>query len=294
MNHLSGLLSSSVFTRDELLKFLKKAHREFKAPSQLTVLRESLGILAFFEPSTRTRVSFEAASLGLGLRWIHLRPEDSSLQKGETIKDTLLTLDNYNPDLFVVRHKSSGFPEVAAEWVKAPLINAGDGMRDHPTQGLLDALVLYQLSQSPLKITFFGDVYRSRVFRADQHFLRLLGHRLSICDDESSETALTAEAYKLPLVSRKALSKADVIICLRVQTERGSTVARRPLDKSDFGPKTLIMHPGPAIQGQDLSEELALFLETSSQSLILKQVQAGLCVRRLLLVDCLKQRGTLK
>ena len=294
----AGLISSQDISRKQLLQFLKNLNQPFQPSIKIKNQRNPVGLLAFFEVSTRTRVSFEAAGLELGIKWIHLDSASLSLQKGESYRDTFKTLAEYRPDFIITRHSQSGFPFFLQDWAKVPVINAGDGLRDHPTQGLLDAAVVASLSKKPLKIGFFGDLARSRVLRSDIYFLRMLGHNLHAVSDKSIESEMMLKAYQLKNLSRENLKSMDLIICSRVQTERGSEALQKPLDISDIGAKTWIMHSGPVIAGQDMTLDLFRNLDSvfapkgiSKRNLILKQVATGLEVRKRLLYELCQKKG---
>ncbi|MDB5038868.1 MAG: aspartate carbamoyltransferase, partial [Bacteriovoracaceae bacterium] len=213
--------------------------------------------------------------------------------KGESLQDTFKTIALYKPEFMVVRHASSGFAHLVRDWTDLPVMNAGDGQRDHPTQGLLDTFTLFKLNRTKKwKITFFGDVARSRVARSDIHLFRLLGYSLSVVDDGTEETRLFAAAYKIKLVERKNLKQADVIVCLRVQKERGSLNRLVPLSKKEISEKSFLMHPGPVMLGEDLAYELCDF--TASRSLVHEQVSNGLKVRTQLISDLISEKTRAK
>ncbi|MBN8555299.1 MAG: hypothetical protein J0L93_07640 [Deltaproteobacteria bacterium] len=266
-----------------------------KQNQKLSTTSDQVGILAFFEPSTRTRVSFEAAGSALGIRWIVLNPENLSLKKGESVKDTFQALALYRPDFLVIRHHLSGFCELAQKWTNLPIINAGDGFNEHPTQALLDAYTLWKKNpKKKYKIAFFGDVVRSRVARSDIYAFRALGYDLSIVDDGGLETKLFAKAFKVKLISRAKLKAQDVVFCLRVQKERGSQVQMPALMPNDLGKQTLVMHPGPVVAGEDLAYELCDF--KAKNNLVHEQVENGFWVRKEILRNVLnlKKRGPKK
>lgn len=240
--------------------------------------------MGFFEASTRTQLSFESAGLELGIQWMKLESENSSLKKGESFKDTFSNINLYDPDFYVIRHSMAGLPHLVQKWTRKPVINAGDGMNEHPTQALGDALTLHKAFKSKrLKICFFGDVYRSRVFRSNLKILKVLGHSVSICDDGSVESALTAKAFKISLVPRKSLNRFDVIYCLRIQKERGSEWRQSPLAPEDFSDKTFLMHAGPVMINSDLRFDL--LNERADRNLILAQARNCFEVRRSLLLE---------
>jgi len=292
-----GLLSTKGISKAELLSFFRSVQnfkRRFQSSSSREKTREKsrkeskpndlscVGILAFFEPSTRTRVSFESAGLDVGIRWIHLNSTDSSLEKGESWKDTFQTLGFYNPNFFVVRHPVAFLPHFVTRWTNLPVINAGDGQNEHPTQALLDAYTLWEKNPSKRwTICFYGDVARSRVARSNIHLFRALGHKIFLFDDSNPSTKLFAKAFKLSLIGRKKLREMDAVMALRVQKEREGEYENSPLSTSDLGAKTLLLHPGPVILGQDISFDLAA--DESERNLIQTQVKNGFYVRRCLL-----------
>lgn len=290
----AGLLSTRHISKADLLFFFnqlsllqKKSLRSMGLDAKQTHLkhpdgRPFKGVLAFFEASTRTKVSFESAGLDLGVQWINLNPASLSLKKGEALIDTFQTLAAYDPDFFVVRHAEAGVPHFVQHWTSRPVISAGDGMNEHPTQALLDAFTLWSVSSSKkFEIAFFGDVYRSRVARSSLDLFKKLGFKCYVVDDHQESTHLFAKAYDLKIVKRAALKQMDVVYALRVQRERGSALNLSPLCFADLGPKTLWMHPGPKIMGEDLSPELCD--ASHPRSLIQRQVRNGYLIRRHLL-----------
>ncbi len=244
---------------------------------------------AFFENSTRTRSSFEIAALRLGARVVNFSSSGSSVAKGESLFDTLQTLDAMHPDAFVIRHSASGAAEFAASCVRAAVVNAGDGMHEHPTQALLDALSLLDAlgSLEGKRIGIIGDLAHSRVFRSNYHLLRALGAKLFVCapptlrpreiDSFDVEQCSTAE---------DVVHCCDAVMTLRLQKERmqsglipsESEYARRyGLLNRLFVSRgnVLVLHPGPVNYGVEIEYEIA----NSSQSLIRTQVSNGVYVR---------------
>jgi aspartate carbamoyltransferase catalytic subunit len=275
----SGLLSVAPLDRSKTLHFFHRV-KSFSKFRKLS----GLGALAFFEASTRTKVSFEAAGRELGLDWIDLKPSDLSLQKGESLRDTFLNLNLYGIQFYVVRHSESGMPHCVNRWTSKPVLNAGDGQNEHPTQALGDAITLWQIgNQKRLKVAFFGDVYRSRVARSTLKLLKTLGHQIAVTDDGSFETRLFSSAFSVPTIPRAQLKKMDVVICLRFQKERGTMASLEPLNAADMGDRTFLMHPGPVIVGEDLAYDL--LEERGDRNLILQQAENAFKVRRLLLWD---------
>jgi len=262
---------------------------------KLATLRGKTIVLAFFEPSTRTRVSFATAAARLGADAMNLQAEASSLKKGESLLDTVNTLDAMKPDLFVMRHSSSGAPHMVAEHLAIPVINAGDGMHEHPTQGLLDALTIRDHMQrlEGLNVTILGDIRHSRVARSNINLLTKFGARITLCGPAMwvpPELALLAPGIRIEPNLRRALEDADVINVLRVQKERLDEPGL-PLEDYILGyqltpellklarPSAIVLHPGPMNRGLEIDPAVA----DGPQSVVLEQVTNGLAVRMALL-----------
>lgn len=261
---------------------------------KVPALRGKTVCTLFFEPSTRTRASFEMAAKILSADTSSLTVAASSVTKGETLKDTLLTMQAMGVDCFVIRHPSSGAPEMATKWVRGHVLNAGDGCHEHPTQGLLDLLTMRDHKEKigGLNVTIIGDVLHSRVARSNIWALLTLGANLTLC---APETLLPREfaAYgaKLETDCDAAVESADVVMALRLQNERmngtylpgvsefarlyGLNAKRMARAKSD----AIVMHPGPINRGVEISGEVA----DGAQSVILEQVTNGVAVRMALL-----------
>ena len=247
----------------------------------------------FFEPSTRTRSTFEIAAKRLSADVVNLQVSASSTSKGETLLDTLKTMEAMQADLFVVRHDASGtahfFAEHAAPGVA--ILNAGDGRHAHPTQGLLDLYTIRSTKGSPenLKVAIIGDVLHSRVARSDIHGLRILG-----CKDIRVIAPPTLLPVGIEQLGARVfhdvdegIDGVDVVILLRLQTERmlGAFLPSLSEFHRDFGltrerlkriqPDGVIMHPGPINRGVEIAGDLAY----SDRSLILQQVANGISVR---------------
>ncbi len=255
----------------------------------------------FFEPSTRTRTSFELAARRLGADVVNFNIAQSSTNKGETLIDTLHTLEAMHLDILVVRHKQDGTPErlVRHAMSGVSVVNAGDGTRAHPTQGLLDALTIHQHHGDfgPLTVTICGDIRHSRVARSDIHALTALGARhIRLC----GPAAMLPDAEEFPGCTLEtdfdtALAGSDVVIMLRLQKERmaatelpdeatyfrryGLTAARL----SRAAPGCLVMHPGPINRGIEIADEVA----DGAQSRILEQVGNGVFMRMAVLAEVL-------
>jgi aspartate carbamoyltransferase catalytic subunit len=255
----------------------------------------------FFEPSTRTRTSFDLAAQRLGAHVINFDIASSSTSKGESLLDTVHTLEAMHCDAFVVRHKESGTPQFIAQHLRsgASVLNAGDGNHAHPTQGLLDALTLRQhrAEAGALHVTICGDIRHSRVARSDVHALRALGVReIRLC----APPQLQPDPAEFPDCGifhnfDEAIAGSDVVVMLRLQKERMQAAAipseaeyfsRYGLSSARLAlarPDCLVMHPGPINRGVEIAAEVA----DGAQSLILDQVANGVFLRMAVLVELL-------
>jgi aspartate carbamoyltransferase catalytic subunit len=263
------------------------------------VLRGKRIALLFYEPSTRTRVSFEFAAKALGGHISVITATASSIEKGESLVDTGKTLQALGADCIVVRHPSSGAPNVLARNLRVPIINAGDGMHEHPSQAMLDAYTMVRRKKSleGLRVAMVGDIRHSRVARSNVHLLSRFGVEILLCGPVEllpDAAASLAPGVRVMRHMEEAVRKADVVMALRVQKERlaglridpGTYVAqfqlteeRLKLAKHD----AIVMHPGPMIRGMEIQSELA----DSPQSVIEEQVRNGVCVRMAILATCM-------
>jgi aspartate carbamoyltransferase catalytic subunit len=293
------LLGIEPLTAEQITFLLDQAKpfQEFQRHplKKLATLRGKTVALAFFEPSTRTRISFAIAAARLGADAMNLQAEASSLQKGESLLDTVKTLEAMKPDCLVMRHRSSGAVEFVAPRVAVPVINAGDGTHEHPTQALLDALTIRDRKGrlEGLRVTILGDVLHSRVARSNIHLLGKFGARMTLAGP--GQWVPTELERLAPSVSRttridEALAEAEVIIVLRVQQERLDEPAL-PVDDYVLNyqltpqrlrqarPDAIVLHPGPMIRGLEIDPAVA----EGPQSCVLEQVTNGLAVRMALL-----------
>ena len=302
---LRHLLTLQNLSRERITALLDRAEA-LQAESRggahrLDLLAGRTVINLFFEPSTRTRTSFDLAAQRLGAQVINFDIGSSSTLKGETLLDTVHTLEAMHCDAFVVRHKESGTPEYVARHLRtrAAVLNAGDGNQGHPTQGLLDALTLrrHRAQFAELKVVICGDIRNSRVARSDVHVLRTLGVReLRLC--APPELAPAPEEFTDCRVLHDfdaALEDAGAIIMLRLQKERMQAAAipseadyfRRyglsPARLARARPDCVVMHPGPINRGVEIAGEVA----DGRQSLILEQVASGVFVRMAVLAELL-------
>jgi aspartate carbamoyltransferase catalytic subunit len=299
LQRLEHLLGIENLTREQITFILdqSKPFQEFQRHplKKLATLRGKTVALAFFEPSTRTRISFATAAARLGADTMNLQAEVSSLKKGESLLDTIRTLEAMRPDGIVIRHSSSGAPHFVAERLEVAVLNAGDGTHEHPTQALLDALTIRDRKGKleGWNVTILGDILHSRVARSDIQLLGKFGARITLCGPAMwvprELESLAPNIHREPRIER-ALDDADVIIVLRVQTERMHEPA---LAAEEFilgyqltaerlrlaRPEALVLHPGPMIRGLEIDPVVA----DGTQSCVLEQVTNGLAVRMALL-----------
>lgn len=296
---MKHLLSINDLTADEavgLLDLAEEMHDVQSRPiKKLPALRGRTIINLFFEDSTRTRSSFELAGKWMSADTINVSAKGSSLSKGESLKDTLLTLDAMSVDAFVIRHAGSGAVAQAANWVRASVINAGDGQHEHPTQALLDAFTMRRHwrtlgneSFSGKRVVIAGDLVHSRVVRSNVLLLTKLGASVVLC---APPTLLPPGVASWPVEVtgdfEDAISDADIVMMLRVQKERMQggffPNEREYIDGWSLTPRRLAMlkpgaaicHPGPMNRGLEISSAAA----DAGNSLILDQVSAGVSVR---------------
>lgn len=294
--HLLGIES---LTQEQIVFFLdqSKPFQEFQRHplKKLATLRGKTVAVAFFESSTRTRISFTTAASRLGADTMALQAESSSLKKGESLIDTVRTLEAMRPDGIVIRHSSSGAPEFVAERLEIPVINAGDGTHEHPTQALLDALTIRDRKGKleDWNVTILGDILHSRVARSNIHLLSKFGARITLCGPGMwVPQELETLAPNVRRVSRieEALDGADVIMVLRVQSERlhepslpaAEYILRYQLTSERLRlapPDAVVLHPGPMIRGLEIDPAVA----DAPQCAVLEQVTNGLAVRMALL-----------
>jgi aspartate carbamoyltransferase catalytic subunit len=288
----AGLLGIEDLTRDEVQTILDRA-RDFQPRNlrKLDLLRGRMVVNLFFEASTRTRTSFEIAAKRLGADTISITAQASSVSKGESLVDTLNTLAAMRPDAIVMRHAASGAPHFLQRHLETPIINAGDGTHEHPTQALLDARTILDRGAAleGLRVAIIGDIAHSRVARSNVHLLSKFGARIVLCGPASllpEELKQLAPGVTLTTDMREAICEADVIMMLRVQLERQYESAFPASEYFQFyglrpehlllaRPNVIVMHPGPINRGREISSEVA----DSQRSVILNQVENGIAVR---------------
>jgi aspartate carbamoyltransferase catalytic subunit len=288
------LISAADLTKDDALLILDTAEELASVADRpikkLPTLRGRTVVNLFFEDSTRTRISFEAAAKRLSADVINFSAKGSSVSKGESLKDTALTLEAMGADGVVIRHSASGAPHRLANWVRGSVVNAGDGTHEHPTQALLDAYTMRRRlgGLEGRRITIVGDILHSRVARSNVLLLNTLG----------AEVTLVAPPTLLPIAIGSwpcevaydfdaVLPKSDVVMMLRIQQERMNAAyfptvreysrrygldARRMAALPQHG---VVMHPGPMNRGVEIAAEVA----DSTRSTIVEQVANGVTVR---------------
>jgi aspartate carbamoyltransferase catalytic subunit len=297
---MKHLLSAADLTREQAVNVLDTAKQLTAATSQglgkLPPLRGRTVVNLFYEDSTRTRISFEAAAKRLSADVINFSAKGSSVSKGESLKDTALTLEAMGADAVVIRHQSSGAPHRLAHagWISGAVVNAGDGTHEHPTQALLDAYTMRQNLRDGegdldgVKVTIVGDVLHSRVARSNVILLQTLGAKVTLVAPPTLlpigvDTWGCDVSYNLD----ECLEDADAVMMLRVQRERmnasffpttheysnryGLNVARMNR-MPDHG---IVLHPGPMNRGMEISADVA----DSKRSVIVEQVANGVSVR---------------
>lgn len=290
---------SAVRLLDTAETFLEVTRRPVR---KVPTLRGKTVINAFFEASTRTRTSFELAGKRLGADVVNIGGSSTSTSKGETLRDTVNTLDAMHADVIVIRHPASGASEYVAKHTRAAVVNGGDGMHEHPTQALLDAFTIrrHKGTLAGLTVAICGDIQHSRVARSNALLLTLLGASVRLAGPRTllphTEGALGAPCFDR---IEPALEGADVVMMLRIQQERlggamfptlreyarvfGLNKARLALAKAD----AIVMHPGPLNRGVEISDEVA----DGEKSVILEQVESGVAVRMAVLYVCASDPG---
>jgi aspartate carbamoyltransferase catalytic subunit len=288
------LLGIEDIDREDIQRILDTAERMREVTERVVkkvpTLRGRTVVNLFFEASTRTRSSFEIAAKHLSADVLNFSPASSSLKKSESILDTARTLDAMDPDLVVVRHAVSGVPKRIADVLAAPVVNAGDGAHEHPTQALLDLFTVRQEKGriEGLTVTIVGDIVNSRVARSDIYGFRKMGAEVRIAAPPPMiPSGIEALGVKVFTSLPDALSGTDVVMALRIQTERlsGSLIPSVREYSATFGidraklhyakDDAIVMHPGPVNRGVELSHELT----DDRPSVILDQVHNGVAIR---------------
>jgi aspartate carbamoyltransferase catalytic subunit len=292
---MKGLLGIEDLTREEVQAILDRARHFQVGPGQrfrkFDLLKGRMVVNLFFENSTRTRTSFELAAKGLGADAVSITAQASSVAKGESLVDTLNTLGAMRPDAIIMRHSASGAPHFLQRHLGIPIINAGDGTHEHPTQALLDARTILDRGKQlqGLRVAIIGDIAHSRVARSNVYLLSKYGADIVLCGPASllpNELRQLAPGVTLTTDMDEAIRDADVIMMLRVQLERQHEAAFPAGEYFPFyglrlehlklaKPDVIVMHPGPINRGREISSEVA----DSQRSAILNQVENGISVR---------------
>jgi aspartate carbamoyltransferase catalytic subunit len=293
-----SLLGIEHLDAGEILGVFKLARR-MNPLKPRPLLRGKRVLLLFYEPSTRTRSSFEVAAKSMGAMTTLVLASGSSIEKGESLLDTAYTLRAVGADVIVVRHPLAGAPLLMAKHLDIPVVNAGDGMHEHPSQALLDAYTIlrHKKNLKGLQVAIVGDIYHSRVARSAIHLLGKFGAHITLCGPPEflPEVATSlAPGLHITRTVEDAVRGADVVMVLRVQKERLAgvkislqtyieryqiTMARVKLAKRD----AMVMHPGPIIRGLELTWEVA----DCPQSAIVEEVRNGVPVRMAILAKAL-------
>lgn len=294
MNGQRHLLGIEGLERTELEQLLSRAHqyRDGHVGGRHLVGRVVANV--FYEPSTRTRSSFEVAAAGLGAHVLNWSVSGSSASKGETLVDTAKNIAALGVSIIVVRHQSSGAAALVARSVGCAVVNAGDGQHEHPSQALLDAYTLWRRwgSLEGKRVVIVGDILHSRVARSNLHCMKVLGARLVFCGPPTMlPVGLSELGVDVTTELDSALDGADAVMMLRIQKERQSDALfpsaaeyhRRWGLTSEraaaLKPDAVVLHPGPVNRGLELSPEVA----DGQRSLILEQVENGVAVRKAVL-----------
>ncbi len=299
---MKHLLAIEQLSRDEIdaildlaESFAEVGRRDIK---KVPTLRGRTVVSLFYESSTRTSSSFELAAKRLSADLVSIKAAGSSIDKGESLKDTVTTLSAYDPAAIVIRHPYAGAAQLVAEWSEAAVINAGDGKHEHPSQALLDLFTLRRQlgSLDGKRIWIVGDVLHSRVARSNLIAFQAMGARVTLCGPPALIPRGIEELGCEVSYSLERLGEADVVYALRLQRERMKEsfvpsireyAAHFQIDSRRLGARQLLMHPGPVNRGVELSGEAI----DSPQSLIAEQVASGLVVRMAILYELLAVGG---
>ena len=300
------LLDVSQLSRPEVMAIFETAGRfqelQERPVKKVPTLKGRSVILFFAEPSTRTKTSFDVAGKRLSADTFSLAKSSSSLTKGETLKDTALTLQAMAPDAIVIRHWCSGAARFLADRLDCSVLNAGDGRHAHPTQALLDSFTLHQEwgDLEGKTVLILGDIAHSRVARSNVRLLTMLGAKVRLC---GPRTLLPPDIRSWPVTVysdlSEAVKKVDAVMCLRLQLERQQDgllpdlreyartfgLGSKHIEKAN--PDVRIMHPGPVNRGVEMSSDLV----DCADSLILDQVASGVVVRMALLFLYMTRKG---
>ena len=314
-NYASGcLLSVAELSVGEVASILGLTARldAMAAVEKARLLTGRRVALLFYESSTRTRTSFELAAKSLGAMTTLVSDKSSSIEKGESLKDTGLTLRALGAECIILRHPASGAPFLLAKSTGLPVLNAGDGMAQHPSQALLDlrtiltrlgldVATVHEKTLAGITVTITGDILHSRVARSNAMLLSRLGAKVILCGPEPllpMDAEGLGEGIEIVRDFDAALKRSQVVMMLRIQRERlsgleldlGEYIQGYQLNEARLAacaPKALVMHPGPMVRGLEISGEVA----DGPQSVILEQVSNGLAIRSALLVRALEVKA---
>src|SRR5450432_1459679 len=290
--HLLGIKDLQLRDIDLILSTATQFKEVLQRPiKKVPSLRDTTIVNLFYENSTRTRISFELAAKRLSADTLNFSASGSSVSKGETLLDTVNNILSMKVDMVVMRHGASGAPHFLAKHIPAAIINAGDGINEHPTQALLDAFSIRENlgSLEGKKVAIIGDIMHSRVALSNIYLLKKMGAEVMVAGPPTLIPVYLAEAFNIPVEYnlRKALEWCDVANVLRIQLERQNQVlfsslreynlaygvSKKLLDS--LNKEIVIMHPGPMNRGVEIDSDVA----DSNQSIILQQVENGVAVR---------------
>jgi aspartate carbamoyltransferase catalytic subunit len=291
-NHLLGIKNITPADIHLILSTAQQFKEVLQRPiKKVPSLRDTTIVNLFYENSTRTRISFELAEKRLSADTINFTASASSVSKGETLLDTVNNILSMKVDMVVMRHSASGAPHFLSKHISASIINAGDGINEHPTQALLDAFSIQEKlgSLEGKKIVIIGDIMHSRVALSNIHLLKKVGAEVMVCGPPTLIPKYLAEAFdiKVEYNLRKALEWCDVANILRIQLERQNQVLFSSLREyniayginkallDSLNKEVVIMHPGPINRGVEIDSDVA----DSKQSIILQQVENGVAIR---------------
>lgn len=293
-----SLLGTDQLSPAQISSYLKLA-RKMDPRKPRPLLRGKRVVLLFYEASTRTRTSFEFAAKALGATTTLITATSSSIEKGESLIDTGWTISALGADVIVMRHPNSGAPYLLARHSPVPVMNAGDGLHQHPSQALLDALTIsnHKKSFRGLRVVIVGDIFHSRVARSNAHLLSRMGAKVIFCGPPDLVPEVSAAIAPGVMACHDldaALRGADVVMSLRVQQER---LAGKQISVQDYieryqidsrrmilaKPDAILLHPGPIIRGMELTSDVA----DGPQSRVLEQVANGVKMRMAILATAL-------
>lgn len=295
VSHILGIEDLKVADVELILETAKNLQEISKRDvKKVPALRGKAVLLCFFEASTRTRASFEMAAKRLSADVLHFSSPGSSLQKGENLLDTVRNLEAMDPDVIVVRHAEAGIPHLVAQKIRCSVINAGDGMHEHPTQALLDLMTIRKFKKKVegLHVAIIGDIAHSRVARSNILLLKKLGAHVSVAGPASMiPVAMEQYGVRVSYNIKEVIPDADVIMVLRIQQERQNKTlfpgVREYARFFGLNKETMkqakkdvvILHPGPVNRGVEIDPEIA----DGPHSVILEQVHNGVAIRMALL-----------